>query len=79
MQWIDRNKLRSGLLAGTFLNLGSPTAVEIAADTGFDCGILTKSGFEQQHMDLGFKFVATGSDTHAVVQAMQSNLATLRQ
>lgn len=23
-------------MAGTFLNLGSPTAVEIAADTGFD-------------------------------------------
>ncbi len=36
MQWIDRNKLRTQLLAGTFLNLGSPTAVEIAADTGFD-------------------------------------------
>lgn len=36
MQWIDKNQLRGGLLAGTFLNLGSPTAVEIAADTGFD-------------------------------------------
>lgn len=36
MQWINRKKLHNGLLAGTFLNLGSSTAVEIAADTGFD-------------------------------------------
>ncbi len=36
MQWIDREKLKSGLLAGTFLNLGSATAVEIAASLGFD-------------------------------------------
>ena len=36
MQWVDRGKLATELLAGTFLNLGSPTAVEIAADTGFD-------------------------------------------
>jgi 4-hydroxy-2-oxoheptanedioate aldolase len=36
MQWIDRSKLSTQLMAGTFLNLGSPTAVEIAADTGFD-------------------------------------------
>lgn len=36
MQWIDRQKLKSEFLAGTFLNLGSATAVEIAADTGFD-------------------------------------------
>jgi len=36
MNWIDRNKLSSGLMAGTFLNLGSATAVEIAADSGFD-------------------------------------------
>ncbi|MCA9059012.1 MAG: hypothetical protein KDA85_10950 [Planctomycetaceae bacterium] len=36
MTWIDRKKLQSDLLAGTFLNLGSATAVEIAAGTGFD-------------------------------------------
>ena len=36
MQWIDRAKLASQLLAGTFLNLGSATAVEIAAEVGFD-------------------------------------------
>jgi 4-hydroxy-2-oxoheptanedioate aldolase len=36
MQWIDREKLKSGFLAGTFLNLGSPAAVEIAAGMQFD-------------------------------------------
>jgi 2-keto-3-deoxy-L-rhamnonate aldolase RhmA len=36
MRWIDREKLKQGMLAGTFLNLGSPAAVEIAAGVGFD-------------------------------------------
>ena len=36
MQWIDRHKLSSEILAGTFLNLGSPVGVEVAAATGFD-------------------------------------------
>ncbi len=36
MQWIDRAKLHSEFLAGTFCNLGSPAAVEIAAGLGFD-------------------------------------------
>jgi 2-keto-3-deoxy-L-rhamnonate aldolase RhmA len=36
VHWIDRDLLRTGLLAGTFLNLGSTAAVEIAAQTGFD-------------------------------------------
>lgn len=36
VQWIDREKLKSGFLAGTFLNLGSPAAVEVAAGLGFD-------------------------------------------
>ncbi|MDA1232519.1 MAG: aldolase/citrate lyase family protein [Planctomycetota bacterium] len=36
MQWIDRCRLKSELLAGTFLNLGSASVIEIAAETGFD-------------------------------------------
>lgn len=36
MQWIDRQRLANELLAGTFLNLGSAAAVEIAANVGFD-------------------------------------------
>ncbi len=36
MKWIDRKKLQTEMLAGTFLNLGSTAAVEIAASVGFD-------------------------------------------
>lgn len=36
MRWIDREKLTREILAGTFLNLGSPTAVEIAANMDYD-------------------------------------------
>lgn len=36
MQWINRQKLQNDLLAGTFLNLGSAAAVEIAGAVGFD-------------------------------------------
>lgn len=36
MSWVDKQKLERELLAGTFLNLGSHAAVEIAADAGFD-------------------------------------------
>ena len=36
MQWIDKEKLRKELLAGTFLNLGCSNAVEIASNVGFD-------------------------------------------
>ena len=36
MQWVDRRRLKSETLAGTFLNLGSASVVEIAAETGFD-------------------------------------------
>lgn len=36
VQWLDKNRLSKGILAGTFLNLGSATAVEISAGLGFD-------------------------------------------
>ena len=34
--WIDKRRLESEFLSGTFLNLGSATSVEIAAGIGFD-------------------------------------------
>ena len=53
--------------------------VKSCNDNGKTPGILTKTGFEQQHKNLGFRFTAVGSDSLAVVQAMQANLATLRE
>lgn len=52
--------------------------VEACRSHGKMPGILTKTGFEQQHKDLGFQFVAVGSDSLAVVQAMEANLNVLR-
>jgi 2-keto-3-deoxy-L-rhamnonate aldolase RhmA len=36
MQWINRQRLSKELCTGTFLNLGSAAAVEVAASIGFD-------------------------------------------
>lgn len=36
MNWIDKQRVQEEVLAGTFLNLASPTAVEIVAGSGFD-------------------------------------------
>lgn len=36
MQWLDKRQLSQNIMAGTFLNLGSATSVEIAAQAGFD-------------------------------------------
>ena len=52
--------------------------VKAASDHGKASGILTKSGFEQQHKELGFNFIANGSDSAAVIQGMKANLAMLR-
>jgi 2-keto-3-deoxy-L-rhamnonate aldolase RhmA len=53
--------------------------VKSCDENGKTPGILTKTGFEQQHKDIGFRFTAVGSDSLAVVQAMKANLATLRE
>jgi len=53
--------------------------IESCRNAGKTPGILTKAGFEQQHKDLGFRFTAVGSDSQAVVQAMEAHLATLRE
>lgn len=36
MQWMNRKRLKNELCTGTFLNLGSPASVEVAASIGFD-------------------------------------------
>jgi 4-hydroxy-2-oxoheptanedioate aldolase len=36
MQWMNRERLKNELCTGTFLNLGSPASIEVAASLGFD-------------------------------------------
>ena len=58
---------------------GLEKVIQACSDNGKTPGILTKTGFEQQHKDLGFRLMAVGADSHAVVQAMDANLAMLRE
>ena len=69
MQWIDRNRLRSEVLAGTFLNLGSATAVEIAADAGFDWLLIDMEHGSGSQADLRAQLLAArGSSAAAIVR-----------
>lgn len=55
--WIDKQRLATEVLTGTFVNLASPTSVEIVASVGFDWMVLdhehgsdTLSGLRSQLM-----------------------------
>lgn len=59
MNWIDRTRLATDLLAGTFLNLGSATAVEIAATAGFDWVLIDLEHGSGTASDLRAQLLAT--------------------
>ena len=59
MLWIARNRLKTELLAGTFLNLGSAAAVEIAAQTGFDWRLIDLEHGSGTMADLRGQLLAT--------------------
>jgi 2-keto-3-deoxy-L-rhamnonate aldolase RhmA len=59
MNWIDRTRLDTDLLAGTFLNLGSATAVEIAATAGFDWVLIDLEHGSGSTHDLRAQLLAT--------------------
>ncbi|MFN9720009.1 MAG: HpcH/HpaI aldolase family protein [Planctomycetota bacterium] len=58
-QWIDKDRLKSEVLAGTFLNLGSSTSVEIAAHTGFDWLLIDLEHGSGTFSDLRSQLLAT--------------------
>ncbi len=69
MQWIEKKKLSSQLLAGTFLNLGSATAVEIAADAGFDWVLIDLEHGSGSFSELRSQLLATrGSAVSPIVR-----------
>lgn len=59
MQWIDRTRLTTETLAGTFLNLGSASTVEIAAETGFDWLLIDLEHGSGTAADLRAQLLAT--------------------
>ena len=69
MNWIDRNRLASEVLAGTFLNLGSSVSVEIAVAAGFDWVLLDLEHGSGSLAELRSQLLATrGSSAAPIVR-----------
>ncbi|MCA9137515.1 MAG: hypothetical protein KDB00_12175 [Planctomycetales bacterium] len=71
-QWINKPQLHSELLAGTFLNLGSMTAVEIAAGIGFDWLLIDLEHGSGSLADLRGMLVACASGQAAPIVRIRS-------
>lgn len=72
MNWINRDRLRTEVLAGTFLNLGSATAVEIAAQAGFDWLLLDHEHGSGYFGDLRAQLLAASTTAAAAVVRLPS-------
>lgn len=72
MQWIDRARLSSQLLTGTFLNLGSPAAVEVAASLGFDWLLIDLEHGNGSLADLRNMLLACRGSTSAPIVRIRS-------
>ena len=72
MQWIDKNRLSREVLAGTFLNLGCPNAVEIAAGTGFDWLLIDLEHGSGSFADLRSMLMACRGSTAAPIVRLRS-------
>ena len=74
MLWIDRTRLKTELLAGTFLNLGSASAVEIAAQTGFDWLLIDLEHGSGTMADLRGQLLATrGTQAAPIVRVASAD------
>lgn len=72
MNWIDRKRLSSEVLAGTFLNLGSSVAVEIAVAAGFDWVLLDLEHGSGSLTELRSQLLATCGSTAAPIVRIPS-------
>jgi len=79
MQWIDRDSLKDSVLAGTFLNLGSPQSVEIAAATGFDWLLIDMEHGSAGTSDLrALLLAAKGTDAAPVVRIPTTDIGLVK-
>ena len=53
--------------------------VEACRKHGKTAGILSRPELVDQHKSMGFRFLALGSDSGAIVQGMNSNFAAIRK
>ncbi len=72
MQWIDRERMASQVMAGTFLNLGSAAAIEIAAGLGFDWLLLDLEHGSGSWADLRPLLLAAQGSTAAPIVRVRS-------
>jgi len=77
MNWLDKDRLRCEILAGTFLNLGSATAVEIAAQTGFDWLLLDFEHGSGYLSELRTQLLAASQSSAATIVRLPSINADL--
>jgi 2-keto-3-deoxy-L-rhamnonate aldolase RhmA len=79
MRWIDRKKLHSQSLAGTFLNLGCAHSVEVAADLGFDWLLIDLEHGNASLADLRAMLVACrGSESVPIVRIRSVDADTVK-
>lgn len=72
MNWVDRSRLSSEVLAGTFLNLGSSVAVEIAVAAGFDWVLLDLEHGSGSFTELRSQLLATRGSAAAPIVRIPS-------
>lgn len=72
MRWIDRERLQTELLAGTFLNLGCANSVEVAADLGFDWLLIDLEHGNASFADLRGMLLACRGSTSAPIVRIRS-------
>ncbi len=79
MRWIDRKKLETELMAGTFLNLGCANSVEIAADLGFDWLLIDLEHGNASLADLrGMLMACRGSASAPIVRIRSVDADTVK-
>lgn len=79
MNWVNKSQLRSQVLAGTFLNLGSAATVEIAADAGFDWVLIDLEHGSGTSSDLRGQLLATrGSQASPIVRIPSIDADTVK-
>lgn len=72
MKWVDRSRLQTEVLAGTFLNLGSATSVEIAASLGFDWILIDLEHGSGSFGDLRSQLIAASTGTASPIVRIPS-------
>ncbi|MBS1814705.1 MAG: 2-dehydro-3-deoxyglucarate aldolase [Acidobacteria bacterium] len=79
MKWIDKETMRNGIFAGTWLNAGSAVSAEIAGSAGFDWALIDLEHGSGDRHDLYHQLLALApSPTAAIVRVPHVNAALFK-